>query len=347
MPRTRPAKRQAIGTSTSPHHVVMLCYPDTEVLDITGPLDVFAHCARWLELKRMARAPVYKIELVGLKAGSFVTSSGMRLVAERSYRDVTSADTLLIAGGTGCDDVMQNQDVLRWIRQLAPKVTRLGSVCTGAMILASTGLLDNKSATTHWDYVDKLIHANPSIKVQPDAIYVRDGNIYTSAGVTAGIDMALAMVEEDWGQRVALAVARILVMFLKRPGGQSQFSKHLAAQFSEDDNLHKLQLWLLNNLDQDISVPALARRVMMSDRNFSRRFIKIIGMTPARYISKVRIEAARRKLEESGLQISQVARHCGFGSGETMRRKFVSELGVTPSDYRARFQSARRKLGRK
>lgn len=318
----------------------MLGYPDAQILDITGPLEVFSRAARWLCDKGMTRNEVYQVELVASKAGSFATSSGIRLVAERAYAQVTRADTLLISGGRGTQAVMVDAGLLAWIRRMKPKVKRLGSVCTGALILAHAGLLDRKSATTHWEYTDQLAGIDPSIRIQRDDIYVRDGNIYTSAGVTAGIDMALAMVEEDWGQPTALGVAQELVMFLKRPGGQSQFSSQLAAQFSEDDKLRELQLWILDHLQEDLSVPKLAARAAMSDRNFARRFAQTVGVTPAQYVSTARLEAARRKLEENNLNISQVARRCGFGTQETMRRSFVSELGVSPSDYRERFRGA-------
>jgi transcriptional regulator GlxA family with amidase domain len=338
MPNHAPAHRRLPKPADRTHRVVMLGYPDAQMLDITGPLEAFGRSSRLLHDRGISRVPAYTLELVGLKAGPFATSSGVRLVAERSYREISSADTLLIAGGIGCFDVMEDEEVLRWIRRLAPKVTRLGSVCNGALILAKTGLLKGRSATTHWDDIEHLVKLGPSIKVQPDAIYVRDGNIYTSAGITAGIDMALAMVEEDWGQPVALATAQMLVMFLKRPGGQSQFSAQLAAQFSEDDKLKELQLWMLDHLQQDLSIPKLAARVAMSERNFARRFTESVGMTPAVYVSKIRLEAARRKLEENDLQVSQVARRCGFGTQETMRRSFIAELGIPPSDYRERFR---------
>jgi transcriptional regulator GlxA family with amidase domain len=335
-----PARKPASQTQGRTHRVVMLGYPDAQMLDITGPLEAFARSSRLLCDRGMSRVPAYSVELVGLRSGPFATSSGVRLVAERIYKDLSDADTLLIAGGLGCFDVMEDEEMLRWIRRLAPKVTRLGSVCNGALILAKAGLLKGRNATTHWDDVEYLLKIGPSIKVQPDAIYVRDGNIYTSAGITAGIDMALAMVEEDWGQPVALATAQMLVMFLKRPGGQSQFSAQLAAQFSEDDKLRELQLWMLEHLQQDLSIPKLAARVAMSERNFARRFTGSVGMTPAAYVSKIRLEAARRKLEENDLQVSQVARRCGFGTQETMRRCFISELGIPPSDYRERFRGA-------
>jgi transcriptional regulator GlxA family with amidase domain len=249
---------------------------------------------------------------------------------------------LLISGGYITCDVMDDVEVLDWVRRMSSRVMRLGSVCTGAMVLAKAGVLNNRRATTHWGDVEELSKVHPSIRVDPDAIYVRDGNIYTSAGITAGIDMALAMVEEDWGQPAALGVAQNLVMFLKRPGGQSQFSNYLAAQFSEDDKLRELQLWMLNNIGKDLSVTKLAARVAMSERNFTRRFTADVGMTPARYVSTIRLEAARRKLEETDLRISEIVGRCGFGTHETLRRAFISALGVSPSDYRDRFRSSKR-----
>lgn len=340
MVRSRSSKPVSRPKAAATQRVVMFGYPGAQTLDITGPLEVFARSARWLQDKGITWEPAYTVELVAPKAGPFTVTSGMRMVAERSYRDVTRADILLVAGGVGHRPIMADEDVMNWLRRMAPKVSRIGSVCNGALILASAGLLDRKSVTTHWDDIETLKGISSSIRVQGDAIYVKDGNLYTSAGVTAGMDMALAIVEEDWGQPAALAVAQALVMFLKRPGGQSQFSAHLAAQFSEDDKLKELQLWMLDHLELDLSVPRLAARAAMSERNFARRFTSTVGMTPAQYVSKIRLESARRKLEENDLQISQVARRCGFGTDETMRRTFVAELGVSPSDYRDRFRSA-------
>jgi len=340
MQRAKSPLRSPNAHSAAPHRVVMLGYEDAQILDISGPLEVFSRTARWLLDKGVCSNLAYSVELVAARAGPVRTSSGLCLIAQRSYRSVTRADTLLIAGGIGCHGTMDDPHVLRWIRRLAPRVSRLGSVCTGALVLGRAGLLDDKSATTHWSYVDELRKLGRSIHVQPDAIYVREGNLYTSAGVTAGIDMALAMVDSDWGQPVALAVAQELVMFLKRPGGQSQFSSHLAAQFSEDDKLRELQLWILDHLDRDLSVTALAGRVAMSERNFTRRFTASVGIAPARYVTRARLEAARRRLEENNLRVAQVARHCGFGTEETMRRLFIAELGVSPSDYRERFRSS-------
>ncbi len=333
MPAPRKSRAEA------PLRVVMLVYPGTQILDITGPLEVFGRTARWVRDRGLCRGLPYSVEMVAAEAGPFTTSSGLRLVAERSYREVKQADTLLIAGGIGYENASGDKRALAWIRSMAGKVRRLGSICNGALILAETGLLTGRRATTHWEYTARLAGYR-GVKVDPDAIYVRDGSFYSSAGVTAGMDMALAMVEEDWGQPVSLAVAQELVLFLKRPGGQSQFSGHLAAQFSEDDKLRELQLWMLDHLEQDLSVPRLAERMAMSERNFARRFVASTGATPAQYVSRIRLEAARRKLEQGRLQVSEVARRCGFGSQESMRRVFVERLGVPPGDYRERFRGA-------
>ena len=318
----------------------MLGFPDAEALDITGPLEVFSEATRWLLANNLTREPAYSIEVVGLRAGPFLTTSGVRLIAERAYREVRGADVLLISGGRGCRRVLRDEALLKWLRQMSAGAQRVGAVCTGALILAQTGLLNGRSATTHWSDTAELARHYPSISVRTNAIYVRDGKYHTSAGVTAGIDMALAMVEEDWGRTTALSVARVLVMFLNRPGGQSQFSEYLAAQFCEDDKLRRLQLWVQEHLQQDLAVPRLAARAAMSDRNFARHFTKVVGVTPAHYVCNARVEAARRKLEEDNkLPIRQIAHRCGFGTEETMRRIFNMTLGVSPSDYRRRFSS--------
>jgi transcriptional regulator GlxA family with amidase domain len=323
-----------------PHHVVTLAYPDGQILDIVGPLEVFGRAARWIQDAGLMRDLAYRVEIVAPEAGPFVTSSGMRLCAERAYRDVRTADTLLVAGGRGFVVAREDKRMLAWIRAMSTRVQRFGSVCNGALVLAASGLLDGRRATTHWAYLDAL-KARGRHEVCGDAIYVRDGNVYTSAGVTAGMDMALGMVQEDWGRPVALAVARELVLFMQRPGGQSQFSAHLTAQFSEDDRVRRLQLWMLDHLDEDLSVPRLAQRASMSERNFVRRFVETVGMTPGRYVRQIRLEAARRRLEEGDLQVARVAAVCGFGTEETLRRTFVASLGVAPSAYRERFRGTR------
>jgi transcriptional regulator GlxA family with amidase domain len=322
-----------------PHHVVMLAYPDAQILDVTGPLEVFSRAARWMQDHGLRRDLAYRVEVVAPRAGAFATSSGVRLIAERSYREVTRADTLLVAGGRGQAAAREHAELLAWLTRMASRVPRFGSVCTGALILAACGLLEGRRATTHWAHLQELQQSIGN-GVCHDAIYTRDGNLYTSAGVTAGMDMALAMLEKDHGSAVALAVARELVMFLKRPGGQSQFSDHLAAQFSEDAGLRELQLWMLEHLDQDLSVPRLAERIAMSERSFARHFVNGVGMAPAHYVRHLRLNAARRKLEQTDLPLEQIARRCGFGTPETLRRSFIAALGVTPGAYRERFRGS-------
>jgi transcriptional regulator GlxA family with amidase domain len=317
----------------------MVAYPDVQILDVTGPLEVFSRASRWMQDHGIRRDLAYRVEVVAPRAGAFSTSSGVRLVAERSYREVTRADTLLIAGGRGQSAARGHAELLSWVTRMASRVPRFGSVCTGALILAACGLLQGRRATTHWAYLEEL-HRLIGNGVCHDAIYTRDGNLYTSAGVTAGMDMALAMLEEDHGNAVALAVARELVMFLKRPGGQSQFSDHLAAQFSEDAGLRELQLWMLEHLDQDLSVPRLAERLAMSERSFARHFVDGVGIAPAHYVRHLRLNAARRQLEQTNLPLGQIARRCGLGTPETLRRTFIATLGVAPGAYRERFRGA-------
>jgi transcriptional regulator GlxA family with amidase domain len=326
--------------NTKPHHVVMFAYPDAQVLDITGPLEIFGRAARLLRDRGITADLPYAVEVVAREAGPLRTSSGIRLIAERSCHEVRAADTLLVTGGVGFRSAMEDESVLTWIRGMATRARRVGSICTGAMVLARTGLLDGRRATTHWAYCDEFADSASVAEVCADSIFVRDGNIFTSAGVTTGMDMALAMVEEDWGQPIALAVAQELVMYLKRPGGQSQFSRQLAAQFSDNDRLRDLQMWMLENLDADLTVPTLARRVAMSERNFARRFVEAVGLAPGKYVEQARVEAARRRLEQTDHDVARIAARCGFGSAETMRRAFIKHLAIPPSEYRARFRTA-------
>ena len=223
---------------------------------------------------------------------------------------------------------------------MAQRVRRLGSVCSGAFVLAEAGLLDGRRATTHWSVCDALAQRYPRVRVDPDPIFIRDGRIYTSAGVTAGMDLALALVEEDHGREIALHVARELVLFLRRPGGQSQFSAQLALQTTDHQPLRELQAWIAEHPSADLSVATLAARVAMSPRNFARVFVRELGLTPARFVEQIRVEAARRRLEESAHGVDLIASECGFGSAESMRRSFVRTLRVPPSAYRSRFQTA-------
>jgi transcriptional regulator GlxA family with amidase domain len=271
-------------------------------------------------------------------------SCGVSLLARGlPARPADPPDTLVVAGGQGARAAVADRELIAWLREAAPRVRRLASVCTGAFLLAEAGLLDGRRATTHWRACAALARDYPRVRVDPDPIFVRDGNVYTSAGVTSGMDLALALVEEDHGREVALGVARGLVLFLKRPGGQSQFSAQLSAQLASRQPIQELQAWIVENVHRDLSVDALAARAGMSPRNFARVFTREVGATPARFVEIARVEAARRRLEEEGGRgVEAVASECGFGSAETLRRAFLRRLRVSPADYRARFQPAGR-----
>lgn len=321
-------------TPRLPHHVCLLAFPDAQALDIVGPLEVFARTERWLR-DTWKTAGAYRTELVGLEPGPFRTSGGLELTAARSFRDVDSCDTLLVAGGIGweaaCDPA-----VLAWLRAMAPRTLRLGSICTGALVLAAAGLLDGRRATTHWAYCERLAALAPDCRIEPDAIYVQDGRLFTSAGVTTGMDMALEMVEQDHGKATAVAVAQELVIYRKRPGGQAQFSRFLEAERRED-RLGELQLWILDHLDEDLPLGRLAAAAGMSPRHFSRRFKDEVGVTPAAYVARVRLEEARRRLEAGSHSLKDVARTCGFADEQNLRRAFRKHVGVAPGAYRERF----------
>jgi transcriptional regulator GlxA family with amidase domain len=316
----------------------MLAYPGVQILDVTGPLEVFARTSRWLKDRGRRADDAYQVEIVGLEVGPFRASSGLRLHADHAFAEVGAGiDTLLIAGGMTAIRHSGNAALLRWIRRQSRWVRRLASVCNGTFFLAEAGLLDNRRATTHWSDCAELTRRFPAIRVEPDRIFVRDGSISTTAGVTAGMDLALALVEEDQGRDVALEVARQLVMFLQRPGGQTQFSAQLAAQLAKQEPLRELQAHIVDHPDLDLSVPALARRVAMSPRNFARVFTGEVGMTPARYVASIRVETARRLLEETDDDLEAISAQSGLGTPEALRRSFQRTLGIAPGQYRARF----------
>jgi transcriptional regulator GlxA family with amidase domain len=323
--------------------VAMLAFPGAQVLDVTGPLEVFARASRWMRDHGVRRTEAYAILLLAEKAGPVAMSSGLRLVADRAFSKAGGIDTLLVAGGVGTWDQLKHRALLDWLRRQSKSVRRLCSVCTGSFLLAEAGLLKRRRATTHWGWIGQFARRHPGVRLEPDRIFVRDGNVYTSAGVTAGMDLALALVEEDHGRDVALEVARELVLFLRRPGGQSQFSAQLAAQLAEKEPLREIQARVLEHPGENHAVPALAQRLSMSTRNFSRAFRREVGVTPARWVEAARIEAARRLLEESRLGVKEIASRCGLGSAESLRRAFLRVVGVSPSDYRERFAAPPRR----
>jgi transcriptional regulator GlxA family with amidase domain len=265
-------------------------------------------------------------------------SAGLELVADPLPPPRAALDTLIVAGGQGVEAAAADPVLVGWVRGRAKQARRVASVCTGAFLLATSGELDGRRATTHWSFCAELARRFPAVTVEPDPIFVHDGPVWTSAGVTAGIDLALALVEEDLGRTVALAVARYLVVFLKRPGGQAQFSATLSLQ-SAEDSFGTLHGWIKEHLSGDVSLPALAREAGMSERSFSRHYLEATGLTPARAVERLKVEAARQMLSESRLPVKRVATRCGFGSEETMRRSFLRLLAATPQDYRARFSS--------
>jgi transcriptional regulator GlxA family with amidase domain len=320
----------------APHTVLILVFDGVQSLDVTGPLEVFAGANRYLA-GRGRDGPAYRITVASPGGAPVRTSSGLTLVPDGDLAAAAAPHTLVVPGGDGTRS--GNEEVAAWLRRLAPAAQRITSVCTGAFLLARAGLLAGRRVTTHWAYADALERQFPDVTVDPEPIYVRDGAFVTSAGVTAGIDLALALVEEDVGRDAALAVARNLVVFLLRPGGQAQFSAQLRAQLARRPAVREVQHWISERPGADLSVDSLAARAGLSPRQFARTFTAETGVTPGRYVDRVRLEAARRELEDGGHGVEQVARNCGYGTPEAMRRAFIRALGVSPAGYRQRFQA--------
>ena len=312
--------------------IEILAYPDVQLLDVSGPLQVFASANDFVMQDGAPAA--YEVTVVAASPRTR-TSAGLVLETAALPPHGFEIDTLIVPGGWGVNAACEDAGLVRWVIGRARDAARRASVCSGAFLLATAGLLDGRRAVTHWGRCAEFARRFPAVRLEPDPIFIRDGDVWTSAGVTAGIDLALSFVEADLGRRVALAVARQLVVFLKRPGGQAQFSQTLKLQ-EGDERFDRLHGWILDNLDSDLSLATLADRANMSPRSFSRHYQQATGRTPARAIEEIRIEAARRMLER-GQTVRQTARRCGFGSEETMRRGFLRALGTNPRDYRERF----------
>ena len=317
-----------------PMRIELLAFPDVQMLDIAGPAQVFTAANE--HAAERGNAMPYEVRVVAPAGTQVKTTSGLSFVTEGLTDSATPLDTLIVAGGRGVVRAAQDEALRDWLRTRAAGARRVASVCTGAFLLAAAGLLDGRRAVTHWRYCDQLSREYPQVQVDADPIFVRDGSIWTSAGVTAGIDLSLALVEADLGRAVGLDVARNLVVFLKRPGGQAQFSAALALQ-SADEHFAQLHAWLAEHLADDLSLPRLAHEAGMSERTFLRRYREATGLTPQRAVERLRVEAARQMLIETQLPIKRIAARCGFGTEETMRRTFIPVQQVGPNEYRERF----------
>ena len=322
-----------MNVKPKPRKIVIVALPGVQLLDVAGPLDVFA------EANVQAGHQAYALLVAAAEPGPIRSSSGVRLmpdrIIDRGFQE--SLDTLLIAGCPNAADGPADGMVIDWLRRRASRTRRFGSVCSGAFFLAAAGLLNGRRVTTHWAVADRLAEKFPSVSVDRDAIYVTDGKLRTAAGVTAGLDLALALVEEDLGREIAMKVASQLVMFFKRPGGQMQYTRKGEAVPTGRSALQELQRWVAANPGLDHSVASLAERMELSPRHFARLFRAEVGITPATWVEEARVNAARRLLELGSEAPKQVAMHCGFADADTLRRAFARHVGVTPAEYRKRF----------
>jgi transcriptional regulator GlxA family with amidase domain len=324
----------AMCAKPNTRQIVMLAFEGAQILDVVGPMQILSA----VNDESPGGAPAYRLTLLAKRKGNFGTTSGIRLVADGAWTGLPRAvDTLIVAGGDGTRAATRDEELLAAIKAGAARARRVVSVCTGAFLLAQAGLLEGKRATTHWRATKLLARGFPNVTVEPDAIFVRDGRIWTSAGVTAGMDLALALVREDFGDEMALTIARRHVLFLMRPGGQSQFSAFLSADAGRANKLAALLRWIPEHIAEPLEVPAMARKANMSARNFARVFREETGETPARYVERVRIDAARRLLSQSRIPVDAVATRAGFGTEERMRRAFQRHLKVSPASFRERF----------
>ena len=321
-----------VRAAPQPRSVAMLIYPGVTPLDVAGPLEVFKF-ANFLR-----KQTIYDVVTVGPTAGPVPTNAGITLLPSCAMTDLAlPVDTLMVAGG-GMPRTWVTQEMADWLRTAATQARRFGSICTGAFLLGAAGLLDGRRVTTHWASCADLARFHPSASVEVDPIFIRDGRFFSSAGITAGIDLTLSLVEEDYGRDFALNIARYLVLYLKRAGGQAQFSVRLQAQFSQVPAIERVQQWCEENLDRDLSTSMLCQIAGMSERSFIRKFHQETGQTVGQYVAAVRLDAACRLLTETGLSLKEVARKSGFGSVAALRRVFQSRIGVLPRQYREHFQ---------
>jgi len=319
-------------------NISILIFEHANIIDVTGPAGVFSAATSLLNTSKTGIQSGYEIQFLAETLSSVQTDGGLRLLPDVTLESVTGPiDTLIVPGGTGARDLLHQRGMISWLRQVVPHTRRPCSVCTGAFLLAESGVLDGRKVVTHWDHCETLSRHYPTLTVDPDPIFIADGRFRTSAGVTAGMDMALALVEEDFGHEIAIATARQLVMDYKRPGGQSQFSDRLTTQLSAGSRFSGLLTWVYDNPEKDLRVDVLAEQAAMSPRNFVRVFSSETGQTPAKFVEKIRLDLARTLLSGSRQSITRIADTCGFGNAERMRRTFHRHLTTSPENYRKRF----------
>lgn len=321
-------------------HVGIVAFDGVNAVDLVGPLEVFANAGRADFTRRESRG-VYALHLIGLGSQPLFTESGVRFVPDEQLADAPPLDTIIVPGGSGLREPSTNSTVSAWLRLRAPAIRRVATVCTGVYGLAPTGLLDGRRVTTHWRFAEDLAKRFPKLIVDGNAIFLKDGRYYSSGGITAGIDLALALVEEDLGPRAALTVAREMIVYLKRPGGQEQYSEPLRHQVDGADAFAELVAWIRGHLGSDTSVPALAARVRLSPRQFARRFVAVFGCTPAEYVETLRLNVAREHLGGARRSIEGIAASVGFTSADVFTRRFKRRFGISPRSYRERFPARR------
>lgn len=333
-------------TTTPPvRQIVFAVAPHLVLLDACGPMEAFWRAE--LEMREACKSVgdervAYRTRVASIEGGILETHVGLPIVAER-LEDLEDEpiDTVIVAGTFVADQMVLDAKLIRWLERMAPRIRRICSVCVGAFYLAAAGLLEGRRATTHWRSADELARRFPAVRVDADPIFIRDVRdgraVWTSAGVTAGIDLALALIEEDFGHALAIKAARRLVVFMKRPGGQSQFSATLDAQQCPTGEFDALHAWMVTNLRDDLSVERLAEHVRMSPRTFARRYVEAVGRTPAKTVEALRLEAAASSLAQSRRPMKRIALDCGFGTEQNLRRAFVRRFGVPPLSYRERF----------
>jgi transcriptional regulator GlxA family with amidase domain len=331
-----PERRVYKGTK----HIGIIGFDGVNAVDLVGPLEVFANAGRSDFASKRSKG-AYELHVVGVSRAPFKTESGIQFVPDQALSDAPPMDTLIVPGGWGLREPATNASISAWLRTHAPRARRVASVCTGIYGLAQTGLLDGRQVTTHWRFTEDVARRFPKLKVERDALFLKDGRYYTSGGITAGIDLALALVQEDLGARGALAVAREMLVYLKRAGGQEQYSEPLRFQTRAVDSFEDLAAWLPGHLDKDLSVPVLAERAGLSPRHFTRRFIAAFECTPAEYVETLRLNVGRERLTSPGQTVERVAASIGFSSADVFRRRFKQRFGIAPSSYQERFRAPR------